>query len=141
MTGPRPTATTVHPEWSVAGTVEWSRRLVDPALRAAVGRLPESVRHIAGYHLGWWDRDGNPEHRGGKALRPAFTLLTAEAVGGAAARAAVPAAEAVELVQDFSRAEAERLLGESLHQLRLAEPCARASELNALACFITGRDR
>lgn len=38
----------------------WSRDLVDPALRAAVDRLPASMRRIAGYHLGWWDEHGHP---------------------------------------------------------------------------------
>ncbi len=80
----------------------WSRTTIDPALRAAVDTLPASMRHIAGYHLGWWDEHGHPaEADGGKAIRPALVLLAAEAAGGTPA-AAVPAAVAVELVHNFS---------------------------------------
>jgi geranylgeranyl diphosphate synthase type I len=78
------------------------REMVDPALRAAVAELPGSLRHIAGYHFGWWDEHGNQiTADGGKALRPALVLLAAEAVSGAATTA-VPAAVAVELVHNFS---------------------------------------
>ncbi|MDR7304655.1 family 2 encapsulin nanocompartment cargo protein polyprenyl transferase [Haloactinomyces albus] len=80
----------------------WSRRHVDPALRAAIDTLPEDMRHIAGYHFGWWDEHGQPIQAGsGKTLRSALLLLTAEAVGGSV-QAAVPAAVAVELVHNFS---------------------------------------
>ncbi|CAM3400895.1 family 2 encapsulin nanocompartment cargo protein polyprenyl transferase [Kibdelosporangium persicum] len=80
----------------------WSRELVEPASRAAVDTLPDSMRQIAGYHYGWWDERGTPTAScGGKALRPTLTLLAAEAVGGVAS-AAVPAAVAIELVHNFS---------------------------------------
>ena len=36
----------------------WSRGLVEPALRSAVGTLASSMLRIAGYHLGWWDEHG-----------------------------------------------------------------------------------
>lgn len=79
-----------------------SRDAVEPALRAAVETLSPAVRRVAGYHLGWWDGDERPvSDGGGKSLRPALTLLAAEAVGGDASRA-VPAAVAVELVHNFS---------------------------------------
>jgi geranylgeranyl diphosphate synthase type I len=79
-----------------------SRSLVDPALRAAVDTLPENLRHVAGYHFGWWDEHGQPaETNEGKALRPALVFLAAEAVGSTAT-AALPAAVAVELVHNFS---------------------------------------
>ncbi|MBC6451499.1 family 2 encapsulin nanocompartment cargo protein polyprenyl transferase [Actinokineospora xionganensis] len=79
-----------------------SRTLLDPALRAAVDTLPQSVRRIAGYHFGWWDEHGwATTADAGKAVRPALVLTTAEAVGGAAAMA-VPAAVAVELVHNFT---------------------------------------
>ncbi len=85
-----------------AEILAWSRAVFDPALRRAVDSLPASMRHIAGYHLGWWDADGTPVRaNGGKAIRPALALLSAEAVGGTAADA-VPAAVAVELVHNFS---------------------------------------
>ncbi|MEV4317034.1 family 2 encapsulin nanocompartment cargo protein polyprenyl transferase [Actinocrispum sp. NPDC049592] len=80
----------------------WSRTLVDPALRAAVDSLSGTMRLVAGYHFGWWDEHGQPASAdSGKALRPTFTLLAAEAVGGAAS-AALPAAVAVELAHNFS---------------------------------------
>ncbi len=80
----------------------WSRDLVEPAVRTAVGRLPSSMRHIAGYHFGWWDEHGHPvQVNGGKAIRPTLVLLSAQAVGGTA-DAALPAAAAVELVHNHS---------------------------------------
>lgn len=79
-----------------------SRSLLDPALRDAVGKLPESLRLVAGYHFGWWDEYGRlSTSDNGKALRPALALLAAEAVG-ADSEAAVPAAVAVELVHNSS---------------------------------------
>jgi geranylgeranyl diphosphate synthase type I len=79
-----------------------SRVVVEPALRQAIDTLPGSLRHVAGYHFGWWDAQGSPESAGsGKALRPALTLLAAEMVGGSAEQA-VHAAVAVELVHNFS---------------------------------------
>jgi geranylgeranyl diphosphate synthase type I len=85
-----------------AEVLDWSRRQWEPAMRAAVDRLPASMRRIAGYHFGWWDENGAPEPApGGKALRPALALLSARACGGDPADA-VPAAVAVELVHNFS---------------------------------------
>ncbi|NYH80614.1 geranylgeranyl diphosphate synthase type I [Actinopolyspora biskrensis] len=83
-------------------TLEHSRALTHPALRASVERLPDEARAVAAYHLGWCDEQGAPhEVRGGKALRPALVLSAAQSVGGSA-EAAVPAAVAVELVHNFS---------------------------------------
>jgi geranylgeranyl diphosphate synthase type I len=92
------------------------RETVEPAHRAAIDSLPGELRHIAGYHIGWWDADGRPSDTGGKAIRPALTLASAAAITGSAAAAAgeagsgyqaagegvVLAAVAVELVHDFS---------------------------------------
>ncbi|GAB3465622.1 family 2 encapsulin nanocompartment cargo protein polyprenyl transferase [Actinophytocola sediminis] len=87
---------------SARAVLSWSRTMFDPALRATVDRLPDSMRTIAGYHLGWWDEHGLPTGgEGGKALRPTLALLAAEAVGGTAVDA-LPAAVAVQLVHDFS---------------------------------------
>lgn len=103
---------------SAREVLAWSATTVEPALRAAVGTLPSSMRHIAGYHFGWWNEHGqlyqaankgpgkntekNPEkNTGGKAIRPTLVLLSAQAVGGLPA-AALPAAAAVELVHNFS---------------------------------------
>lgn len=86
----------------LADVLAWSKGTVDPALRAAADRLPEVMRRIAGYHLGWWDADGRASAAdGGKALRPALVLLCAEAAAGDPADA-VSAAVAVELVHNFS---------------------------------------
>ncbi|TQM78913.1 geranylgeranyl diphosphate synthase type I [Saccharothrix saharensis] len=87
---------------SAREVLDWSRAGLDPALRSAVDRLPDSMRAVAGYHFGWWDEDGRPTGAdAGKAIRPALVLLGAQAVGGAA-DAALPAAVAVELVHNFS---------------------------------------
>ncbi|ASU84724.1 dimethylallyltranstransferase [Nocardiopsis gilva YIM 90087] len=80
----------------------WSRDIVDPALRGAAETLPASMRCVVGYHFGWCDEHGRPDGApAGKALRPALTLLSAQAVGGTA-KDALPAAVAVELVHNFS---------------------------------------
>ncbi|MBK1782841.1 family 2 encapsulin nanocompartment cargo protein polyprenyl transferase [Prauserella cavernicola] len=79
-----------------------TRSTVDPELRDAVNTLPPPMRHLGGYHLGWWDEHGTEASApAGKALRPALVLLAAEAVGGRAGRA-LPSAVAVELVHNFS---------------------------------------
>src|SRR5205085_7277414 len=78
--------------------VETARDLVGPALAAAVTRLSPDVRKVAAYHLGLADAGGQPltgpDGRpvgGGKALRPALTLLSARAASAAPERG-VPAA-------------------------------------------------
>ena len=54
---------------SAGEVLAWSRDLVEPAVRTAVGTLPSSMLHIAGYHFGWWDEHGHPEDvNGGKAI-------------------------------------------------------------------------
>ena len=79
-----------------------ARDLVEPALRRAVDELAPAMRTISRYHFGWADEFGQETPGGGgKALRPALTLLSAQAAG-ADASAAVPAAVAVELVHNFS---------------------------------------
>ncbi|HKE66293.1 MAG TPA: polyprenyl synthetase family protein [Micromonosporaceae bacterium] len=79
-----------------------SRDQLMPALRAAVQRLDPSSRLQASYHLGWCDPDGRPTtNGGGKAVRPALALLSAEAAG-APAEVGVPGAVGVELVHNFS---------------------------------------
>jgi geranylgeranyl pyrophosphate synthase len=87
---------------TAAELLAWTRGLLDPALRHAVESMPDAARRIAAYHFGWRDERGRPAAGpGGKAIRPALTLLAAEAAGGEAA-AALPAAVAVELVHNFS---------------------------------------
>lgn len=88
---------------SAGEVLAWSRGVVDPALRKAVDTIAGPLRLVAGYHFGWWDEDGNPaDVNAGKAIRPALTLLTAEAVGGNDPESALAAAVAVELVHNFS---------------------------------------
>jgi geranylgeranyl diphosphate synthase type I len=83
-------------------TTRRARELTEPMLRARVDRLEPWIARICSYHLGWCRVDGTPT-RGdlGKAVRPAFAVLAAEAVLGQAASAA-PGAAAVELIHNFS---------------------------------------
>jgi geranylgeranyl diphosphate synthase type I len=79
-----------------------TRDAVEPALRAAVDTLDTESRRLARYHFGWTDADGrDAAGGGGKAVRPAFALLSAQAAG-APSTTAVPGAVAVELVHNFS---------------------------------------
>ena len=79
-----------------------ARSVVDPALRAAVDTLPDSMRLVSGYHLGWLEADGAPSAVGaGKSIRPALVLAATTAVGGRP-QDAVRAAAAVELVHNFT---------------------------------------
>ncbi|MFI9814203.1 polyprenyl synthetase family protein [Saccharothrix variisporea] len=95
-------ATPVTGTRTAQAVLAWSRDLVRPPLLLAVQGLPASVRHIAGYHLGWWDRHGRPARASsGKSVRPALALLAAQSCG-APARSALPAAVAVELAHNFS---------------------------------------
>ncbi|MGW4487522.1 family 2 encapsulin nanocompartment cargo protein polyprenyl transferase [Amycolatopsis sp. NPDC004368] len=106
---------------TVPEVLAWSRDLWEPAMRAAVDRLPDSMRHIAGYHFGWWDASGAPSTvPSGKALRPALVLLSAEAAGGDPADA-VAAAVAVELVHNFSLLHDDVMDGDETRRHR---PCA-----------------
>lgn len=79
-----------------------ARALVEPAYRAVVDTARPQIRHVAGYHAGWWDHHGVPTRRSGKSVRPALVFAAAAAVGGRDMRACVPEAVAVELVHDFS---------------------------------------
>ncbi|WP_240800801.1 MULTISPECIES: polyprenyl synthetase family protein [Streptomyces] len=73
-----------------------------PVLRAAVDRLAPPMDTVAAYHFGWIDAHGRPaDGDGGKAVRPALALLSAEAAG-AAPEVGIPGAVAVELVHNFS---------------------------------------
>ena len=79
-----------------------ARELLAPALREAVAKLSPGVRQVAAYHMGLVDADGRPSGDGaGKAVRPALTLLAAEAAGAEPERV-LPGALAVELVHEFS---------------------------------------
>ncbi|NJQ03910.1 polyprenyl synthetase family protein [Streptomyces sp. PLAI1-29] len=96
---------TAHPAIDtadVAALLLRGRTLATPVLRAAVARLAPPMDTVAAYHFGWIDAGGRPaEGDGGKAVRPALALLSAEAAG-AAPETGVPGAVAVELVHNFS---------------------------------------
>jgi geranylgeranyl diphosphate synthase type I len=100
-----PTHTTATPApqtADVAALLERGRTLATPVLRAAVSRLASPMDAVAAYHFGWIDADGRPaKGDGGKAVRPALALLSAEAAG-AAPEVGIPGAVAVELVHNFS---------------------------------------
>ncbi len=87
---------------SVPAVLERARELAAPALEVALERLSPEVRPLARYHFGFDDAHGNPAGRpDGKGVRPALSVLSAEAVGGEAT-SGVPGAVAVELVHNFS---------------------------------------
>ena len=87
---------------SVPALLERGRTLCTPRLREAVGRLAAPMDTVAAYHFGWIDRDGQPTAGdGGKAVRPALALLSAQAVG-ADPGMGVAGGVAVELVHNFS---------------------------------------
>ena len=79
-----------------------ARRATTPAMEAAVERLSPDIQRLASYHLGWTDAEGRPSGApGGKGIRPALALLSAEAAW-ADASVGVPGGVAVELVHNFS---------------------------------------
>ncbi|CAM5633442.1 polyprenyl synthetase family protein [Streptomyces fumanus] len=102
--------------------LDWVDEALTPALRAAVEALPAAERLVARYHRGWCEADGAPRSAapgGGKAVRPALTLLCALAVG-ARPSAAVPGAVAVELVHDFTLLHDDVIDGDALRRHRPA---------------------
>src|ERR1700742_5021396 len=87
---------------TLSPTLQRSRDMVLPAMRAAVERMDPTSAAISSYHLGWTDENGEAQKSsGGKAMRPALALLSARAAG-APAEIGVPGAVAVELVHNFS---------------------------------------
>ncbi|WP_078624606.1 polyprenyl synthetase family protein [Streptomyces monomycini] len=87
---------------SVTALLERGRQLATPVLRAAVDRLAPPMDTVAAYHFGWIDAAGRPATGdGGKAVRPALALLSAQAAGQPP-EVGVPGAVAVELVHNFS---------------------------------------
>jgi geranylgeranyl diphosphate synthase, type I len=77
------------------------KQLVDPDLADSLASLHPDIHQAAAYHLGFIEADGRPGSGGGKGIRPALAVLSAEAVGASAA-VGVPGAVAVELVHNFS---------------------------------------
>jgi geranylgeranyl diphosphate synthase type I len=87
---------------TVNTSLQRTRDAVLPRLRAAVNGMDPMSAAMASYHLGWTDIDGRPlEATGGKSLRPALALLSAQAAG-APLEVGIPGAVAVELVHNFS---------------------------------------
>ena len=102
VTPANPAYDTVADTTDVTALLERGRALSAPVLRAAVDRLAPPMDTVAAYHFGWIDAQGRPaDGDGGKAVRPALALLSAEAAG-APAEVGVPGAVAVELVHNFS---------------------------------------
>ena len=85
---------------TVLDTLERCRKLIRPALTDAISVLHPDLREVAEYCFGWRDVSGTGRG-GGKGIRPALTLLSAEVLGASPA-AALPGAAAVELVHVFS---------------------------------------
>jgi geranylgeranyl diphosphate synthase type I len=87
---------------TVPAVLDRAREYTEPALRDAVRRLRPQLQPAVRYHLGWADEEGNPTSGGGgKGIRPALAILSAEATG-ALASVGVPGAVAVELIHNFS---------------------------------------
>jgi geranylgeranyl diphosphate synthase type I len=87
---------------TVPAVLDRAREYTEPALRDAVRRLQPQLQGAVRYHLGWADEAGNPTSGGGgKGIRPALAILSAEATG-ALASVGVPGAVAVELIHNFS---------------------------------------
>jgi geranylgeranyl diphosphate synthase, type I len=87
---------------SVPDVLARAKDAVHPAMVAAVERLNPELGRIAAYHLGWCDEHGAPSALGGgKGVRPALAVLSAEAAA-ADGGAGVAGALAVELVHNFS---------------------------------------
>ena len=83
--------------------LERARVLAEPSLRHAVEQLDPQIAPLALYHFGWADEHGRPVKKssGGKGIRSALAVLSAEAAG-APAETGVPGAVAVELIHNFS---------------------------------------
>ncbi len=73
---------------------------IDRSLKADYLGPDSELRSMLAYHMGWEGEGAGPEAQG-KRIRPLLVLLCAEAAGGDW-RAALPAAEAVELLHNFS---------------------------------------
>jgi geranylgeranyl diphosphate synthase type I len=157
----------VIPTQHVPEVLRRARELVSPALAEAVNSLSPELRPIVAYHLGWTDAAGRPEGangNGGKGVRPALAVLSAEAAGADGALG-VPGAVAVELVHNFSLVhddvidgDAERrhrptvwatfgigqavIAGDALlslaHEVVLAAPASAADVVRASRCLAEG---
>ncbi|GLX96351.1 polyprenyl synthetase family protein [Herbidospora sp. NBRC 101105] len=130
----------------VADLLNATRELIEPAHRAAIDRLSPELRHVAGYHIGWWDERGRPRRGGqGRFVRPALALGCARAAGGHA-HDAVPMAVATELVNDFSLLHDDVIDGDAVRRERpaawtvfgLSEALLTGDALLAVAMALVG---
>ena len=87
----------------VPAVLERAGGVVRPALAEAVDRLPAGLAVPVRYHFGWTDAQGAalPGAHGGKGVRAALAVLSAEAAG-ATPQVATPGAVAVELIHNYS---------------------------------------
>lgn len=99
---------------SAPALMEHSRDLCVPELRKAVSRLASPLDMVAAYHF---HRHGRPTTGGGKMLRPALALLSAQAIGGKR-EAGVLGGVAVELVHNFSLLHDDFMDGDELRRHR-----------------------
>ena len=84
------------------GMFQRYRADINDALRHSLSQDGPAVYDMLRYYMGWVDVDGKPwVAMEGKALRPTLCLFACEAVGGSA-KAAMPAAVALELIHNFS---------------------------------------
>ncbi len=78
------------------------RSEIEAELKSALGDSSLPLYTMMRYHLGWTDKQGQPQQTsGGKLSRPVLCLLACEAVGGDW-HTALPAAAAIELIHNFS---------------------------------------
>ncbi|HTV11443.1 MAG TPA: polyprenyl synthetase family protein [Acidimicrobiales bacterium] len=90
------------PTTAVAQVLDRARELTQPLMREAVGRLTPSIRNVVSYHLGWTGPDGvATDGKGGKGIRPALSVLSAEAAWSGP-EVGAPGGVAIELVHNFS---------------------------------------
>ncbi len=92
----------MKPTTAVAEVLDKARDITHPLMREAVATLVPSIREVVNYHLGWAAADGTPvEVPGGKGIRPALAMLSAQSAW-AAPEIGAPGGAAVELVHNFS---------------------------------------
>ena len=130
------------PTTSVVEVLERARDLTQPLMRAAVGRLSPNISEVVSYHLGWTEADGTPSPaRGGKGIRPALAMLSAEATWAGAEVGAVGGV-AIELVHNFSLVHDDLMDGDIERRHRptvwaLWGPCVALLVGDALATLAT----
>jgi geranylgeranyl diphosphate synthase type I len=92
--------------------------LVEPTLRKTVADLDPELRTPVEFHFGWVEPDGTPTAgNAGKRVRPALTILGAEAVGGDA-EVAIAGAVALELIHNFSLIHDDIMDGDRMRRHR-----------------------